>query len=174
MTNRTLSLDVEPVWDSIDHVRRGNEDFLRAHGISQPSIEALSMVTCELMENAVKYGFFDGDVKRIASRCSVERDNVVLEVLSPVRPGDDAAMARLDHMIQWIRGYQDPFQAYLMRLREVSSQAMGTSESGLGLVRIAYEGQSILDFFVDHTSVLNISALHNLPGADRLESQGAR
>lgn len=165
MTNRTLSLDVDPVWESIDRVRRENEDFLRTHQIPQPSIEALSMVTCELMENAVKYGFFEGDVKTIQSRCSVESDSVVLEVRSPVKPGDDAAMARLDHMIQWIRGYQDPFQAYLMRLREVSSQAMGTSESGLGLVRIAYEGQSVLDFFVDSGSVLNISALHAVEGA---------
>lgn len=162
---RTLSLDVDPVWESIDQVRRENESFLRTHGIPQPSVEALSMVTCELMENAVKYGYFDGDVKRIESRCTVESDNVVLEVRSPVRPGDDAAMARLDHMIQWIRGYQDPFQAYLMRLREVSSQSMETSESGLGLVRIAYEGQSVLDFFVDSASVLNISALHTLEGA---------
>lgn len=162
---RTLSLDVDPVWESIDQVRRENESFLRTHGIPQPSVEALSMVTCELMENAVKYGYFEGDVKRIESRCTVEADSVVVEVRSPVRPGDDAAMARLDHMIQWIRGYQDPFQAYLMRLREVSSQSMETSESGLGLVRIAYEGQSILDFFVDSASVLNISALHNVEGA---------
>ena len=162
---RTLSLDVDPVWESIDQVRRENESFLRTHGIPQPSVEALSMVSCELMENAVKYGYFDGDVKRIESRCTVDADNVVLEVRSPVRPGDDAAMARLDHMIQWIRGYQDPFQAYLMRLREVSSQSMETSESGLGLVRIAYEGQSVLDFFVDSASVLNISALHTLEGA---------
>jgi len=160
--NRTLSLDVEPVWESIDRVRREHEDFLRTHGVAQPSVEALSMVTCELMENAVKYGVYDGPVKHITTRCTVDDSSVVVEVRSPVRPGDDAAMARLDHMIQWIRGYQDPFQAYLMRLREVSTQSMETSESGLGLVRIAYEGQSILDFFVDAASVLNISALHTL------------
>ena len=162
--NRTLSLDVEPVWESIDRVRREHEDFLKTHGVPQPSVEALSMVTCELMENAVKYGVYDGAVKHITSRCTVDDDSVVVEVRSPVRPGDDAAMARLDHMIQWIRGYQDPFQAYLMRLREVSTQSMETSESGLGLVRIAYEGQSVLDFFVDAASVLNISALHTLEG----------
>ena len=42
----------------------------------------------------------------------------------------------------------------------MSSQSLESSESGLGLVRIAYEGQSILDFFLLETNVLSVSAVH--------------
>ena len=38
--------------------------------------------------------------------------------------------------------------AYLERMREVSGQSLSSNEIRLGLVRIAYEGQSALDFFV--------------------------
>ena len=65
-------------------------------------------------------------------------------------------------MVQWIRGFQDPFEAYLERLKEVSSQSLDHEESGLGLVRIAYEGQSVLDFFVTENHVLAVSAVHHV------------
>jgi len=62
----------------------------------------------------------------------------------------------------WIRSYQSPFQAYLERLKLVASQPMEDEESGLGLVRIAYEGEAIIDFFVDDNDTLSISALFPL------------
>ena len=75
---------------------------------------------------------------------------------------DEAAhdhLKRLDRTIQWIRGYQDPFLAYTERIRAVSKRPLRDKESGLGLVRIAYEGKSILDFFLDDDNILNVSAV---------------
>jgi hypothetical protein len=65
-------------------------------------------------------------------------------------------------MVQWIRGHQNPFEAYMTRLQEVSGQALDHPESGLGLVRIAYEGQALRDFFVDDQNILAVSAVHPL------------
>jgi hypothetical protein len=43
---------------------------------------------------------------------------------------------------------------------------MTSTESGLGLVRIAYEGRSILDFYIDEENMLSVSAVYPLePGA---------
>ncbi len=160
---------VRPEWEEIERVRRQGAGFFAAHGLPSDSIDALTMVLSELMENAVKYGYYEGAQRDIAVSLDVASNAVTVEVKSPLPGHADAAMAKLDHMIQWIRGYQDPFQAYLARLEEVSAQSLDSTESGLGLVRVAYEGQSILDFYVDDRNVLAINAVHA-----RESAQGAR
>ena len=95
-------------------------------------------------------------------------DAVTVEVRSPVSGASNAHLAKLEAAIQWIRGYQDPFEAYVERLQHASAQQMTSTESGLGLVRIAYEGRSILDFYVDEENMLSVSAVYPLePGALR-------
>jgi hypothetical protein len=163
-----LKLQIEPDWSEVDRVRRQSAAFLQGHGLQTEAIDALSMVTCELTENAVKYGRFEGAARVIGITVTKGARSVIVEVTSPVAHGDDEAVARLDYMIQWIRGYQDPFEAYLDRLKEVSVQHMTSRESGLGLVRIAYEGHSILDFYVNDAGILAVSAVFPLdadPGA---------
>jgi hypothetical protein len=157
-----LRLQIEPDWNEIDHVRRQSAAFLRGHGLQIEAIDALSMVTTELTENAVKYGRFEGAARRIGVTVSMGPRAVTVEVTSPVAHADDEAVARLDYMIQWIRGYQDPFEAYLERLKEVSVQHLSHTESGLGLVRIAYEGHSILDFYINDADLLAVSAVFPL------------
>ena len=159
-----LKLDIEPDWNEVDAVRERSATFLREHGLATEAIDALSMVACELTENAVKYGRFDGRAEKIGVTVQVAQRSVTVEVKSPVADADDEAVAKLDYMIQWIRGYQDPFEAYIERLKEVSAQQMTSSESGLGLVRIAYEGHSILDFYVDDQNILAVSAVYPLDG----------
>lgn len=165
-----LRLRIQPDWSEIDHVRQQSAAFLQEHGHHVDAIDAVSMVACELAENAVKYGRFDGPTREIAVTVALGPRAVTVEVKSPVAAADDQAMAKLDYMIQWIRGHQDPFEAYLERLREVSAQHMASPESGLGLVRIAYEGRSILDFYVDDQSILAVSAVYPLESEVRAPS----
>lgn len=155
-----LDIRIQPVWDEIDGVREQTSAYLRKHGVAPPGVDAVAMVACELTENAVKYGHFKGDRDQIQIRVVHETAGVTVEVSSPVRAEDEEDLARLDRMVQWIRGYQDPFEAYLDRLKEVSTQRLDNEESGLGLVRIAYEGQSVLDFYVDDRNVLSVSAVY--------------
>ena len=162
-----LKMSIHPDWDEIDGVRTRSADFLRARGLAEHVVDALAMVTCELTENAVKYGHFQGRERAIDVSVSVEPETVTVEVKSPVRDESEPDLGRLDQMIQWIRGHQDPFEAYLARLKEVSSQSLGSTESGLGLVRIAYEGQSVLDFYVDDRNVLAVSAVYQLGSAEQ-------
>ena len=89
----------------------------------------------------------------------VNSNKVIVEVTNPI---DDKAfknLKQLDKTIQWIRGFQNPLEAYTERLKEVSKKPLDDENSGLGLVRIAYEGKAILDFFVSENNLLNVSAL---------------
>jgi len=133
-------------------------DFLKGEGLDPDAQNALSMVACELAENATKYGHFREDKEVVRVSLEILPSHVTVTVANPVTQAEAEELAVLDETIQWIRGFQDPFQAYLERLRDVSSQSLSSTESRLGLVRIAYEGQSILDFYVGADGILVVSA----------------
>jgi hypothetical protein len=156
----TLHLSVRPRWEEIDAAREEAVAYLRQHDYGDAVVNAAGMIVCELAENATKYGAFAEPNQRIHIALTRRDGTLIIEVKSPVDAGDDENLRRLDRTVQWIRGFQNPFEAYLERLKEVSGQSLESRESGLGLVRIAYEGQSALDFFLDEHDVLAVSAVH--------------
>ena len=154
----TLQLALRPVWEEIDALGAKCMDFLQREGVEPDAQTALAMVACELAENATKYGHFNGEKEIVKVSLAVQAQAVTVTVSNPVTDREADSLAVLDHTIQWIRGFHDPFQAYLERLRDVSSQSLLSNESRLGLVRIAYEGQSTLDFYVGADGMLVVSA----------------
>ncbi len=153
--------EIAPDWDEVDNVREAAGRFLGSLEIDAEVVDAVTMVACELTENAIKYGEFQSE-DRISVSITERPHGILVEVKNPIGEGAEEHLMKLDEMIQWIRGYQDPFEAYLERLEEVSKRALEDEESGLGLVRIAYEGQSLIDFYVDDKNTLAVSAVYQL------------
>jgi hypothetical protein len=156
---RSIDMTLGPHWDQIEEVRRRTRVFLKNQGLSRELIDAVTMVSSELVENGMKYGSFKDSEESLTFNLNIVDKNVIVEVTHPTNASAAAHLRRLDKTIQWIRGFQDPFQAYLERLKEVARRPLGDNESGLGLVRIAYEGKSIIDFFVAEDNALNVSAI---------------
>lgn len=160
--HRNLNILVDPDWKEIGRMREECDLFFRGLSFREELRDALCMVVSELLENAIKYGKFKTGEK-IELNVEVAQDRAILEVKSPLDfEGEEENMRRLDRFIQWIRGHQSPFQAYLERMRQVAAQPLDSDESGLGLVRIAYEGEAILDFYVSDSDYLCISAIFSL------------
>jgi len=164
---KSIEFSIKPEWDEIERVRNESTDFLQSHGISDDAVHSLSMIISELIENGIKYGDFKMVENEVVVIMQIENYNVTIEVYNPVDQLAIQHLARLDKTIQWIRGYQDPFEAYIRRLKEVSKKPLHDEESGIGLVRIAYEGKALLDFFVGDNSILNVSVVSNLEGEDK-------
>ncbi len=158
----SIEFNVEPDWDEIEKIRNQSVDFLQSHRFSDDTVHSLSMIISELIENGLKYGDFKLIENKIVVTIKIESRNVTIEVFNPVDGGAQPHLVRLDKMIQWIRGYQDPFEAYIERLKEVSKKPIFDTESGIGLVRIAYEGKALLDFFVSENNMLNVSVVSNI------------
>lgn len=156
---RSMKLTVKPNWEEIEEVRNSSGEFFKSHGFSGDVVNALTMVISELIENGIKYGNFKVPENEVILTIHIGSRVVTVEVVNPVDETARDHLKRLDRTIQWIRGYQDPFQAYTERIRAVSKRPLLDKESGLGLVRIAYEGKSILDFFVGDDNILNVSAV---------------
>jgi hypothetical protein len=154
----TLDLRIAPEWDAIKAAWEPCRAMLVSTGLTVDEAYQLAMVAQELLENAVKYGAFAG-AERIGLDVRVASDDVIVEVRSRVGV-DDANLRRFDQTIQWIRGFQDPFEAYVERLKHVAAQPYAHGESGLGLTRIAYEGRCAIDFYVNEDNILAVSAVY--------------
>jgi len=153
-----LDLGVEPEWDAVKAAWDPCRAVITRAGLSDDESYQLAMVAQELLENAVKYGAFHTG-ERVGLEVRVQPEDAIVEVKSRVGV-DDANLRRFDQMIQWIRGFQDPFEAYVERMKIVSAQPYSNGESGLGLTRIAYEGRCMLDFYVDDENMLAVSAVY--------------
>jgi hypothetical protein len=154
-----LNLRIDPEWEEIETVRQACSDFLAAKEFSNEAVHALTMVVSELTENGIKYGSFKEKKKKILIDIYVGHDMVTIEVNNPVSDEAYTHLKRLDTIIQGIRGYQDPFEAYIEKMKDVSKKAFRDQESGLGLARIAYEGRAVLDFFINNDDRLCVSTV---------------
>jgi hypothetical protein len=158
---RSMNLTIKAEWDEIEKVRNKTRDFFISHGCSNDNVQGFIMVISELIENSIKYGKFPRPQNKVKLRIEIGESIVTAEVINPVDETVYRNLKKLDKTIQWIRGYQDPFEAYVERLREVSKKPLKDEESGLGLTRIAYEGKAIIDFFLGENNLLNVSAVLN-------------
>ena len=155
----SMKIVLKANWDEIEKVREEGGKFLKFHGMSHDEVHSLIMIVSELIENSIKYGNFKLPNSIVSVTINISRGLITIEVINPVDKTTSSHLKRLDKTIQWIRGYQDSFQAYIERLKEISKKPLQDEESGLGLVRIAYEGKAILDFFVSDNDYLNVSAV---------------
>ena len=156
---RSMELTLPANWDDIERARSQSSRFFSCHDLPDDSIQALTMIVSELIENSIKYGSFSGQNDKIILSISFYGRDITIEVVNPIDEKVYTHLQRLDKTIQWIRGYQDSFEAYVNKLEEISKRPLSDEESGLGLVRIAYEGKAIIDFYVSEENLLNVSAI---------------
>jgi hypothetical protein len=153
-----LKLRIPPEWDAVKATWEPCREMLRRAGLGDDEAYALSMVAQELLENAVKYGAFWAS-DQILLELRVGAEEVTVEVTNRVGM-DEAHLRRFDQTVQWIRGFQDPFEAYVERMKVVSAQPYAHGQSGLGLTRIAYEGRCVLDFYLSDENMLAVAAVY--------------
>lgn len=158
-----LELAIKPDWENIEIVREKSMQFLEKKGFNEDTKDAVIMIIGELLENAIKYGKYTERFSEVHATIAVNERNITVEVQHPINEEDDVHFQRLDRIIQWVRGYQNPFEAYIKKIKEVALQPISDTYSGLGIVRIAYEGQSIIDFYVNDENIISVSAVYYLP-----------
>lgn len=156
--DRSLQMRLNPEWDGIGNAWDPCARLFDANGLTSDEGYGLCMVARELLENAVKYGSYSEGEPKIELAVEVAPQEVTVEVKSPVGVGSDD-LQLFDRTVQWIRGFQDPFEAYVERLKLASAHAWGSGKGGLGLTRIAYEGHCTVDFYLDASNVLAVSAV---------------
>jgi hypothetical protein len=153
---------VDSDWGKMSEVNEAILNYLESTELSAEMANRYTMVACELTENGIKYGSFEANGAAVHVLIKLDGAGISVEVTNPIGEGTRSYLHELDHTIQWIRGFQDPFEAYIERMRAISHEPLEVDRSGLGLVRITYEGRSALDFFVEEDSTLSVSAVSEI------------
>ncbi len=145
----TIDIPVRNEWRNIDLLRTSVQNCFNAVFSDIDGCEALSMVTGELLENAMKYGNWSDSDSGSAFRLRVQgtKSHSSVTVENPVDAGA-RALAELQKTLDWIRSFPTAADAYRARLLEIAQNAE-LGESKLGLVRVAYEGNCTLDAKVE-------------------------
>jgi two-component sensor histidine kinase len=133
----SIDVPVRNQWDNVERLRQSVQHCLTSVFTDMDGVDALAMVTGELLENAIKYGCWrdEGGVFRL--RLWGDRHGATVAVENPV--ADEEGPARVESTLRFLAGFADSQAAYQARLLEVAAAPRGTS-GGLGLVRVAYEG----------------------------------
>jgi len=152
----------------IDKAGEKGSKFLESHGFSNETVEAQIMILNELIINGKKFENPNSFESEITVFLLVEEKTITVEVRKAVEESNQCQLNELDKAIQWIRGYQDPFEPYMKKLREKSENLNDSEANDIGLARIAYEAGAVLDFFVSEDNILNLSAVRSLNGDCRI------
>ena len=137
----SIDLPVLSHWRNVDLLLTSVQNCFVAVFADVDGCNAIAMVTGELVENAVKYGYWSGQDKHFRLRITGRRGSVTIQVENPVDPVDPQ-IHKLEAMLRWIAEFPDTATAYRAKMLEIASRP-GVS-SGFGLVRCAYEASSVL------------------------------
>ena len=166
-----LELSLPPQWERVSSVRDTVVSAAHAVGISEDRAYNIGLVASELVENAIKYGTFaTDDAVQVVVRVVNGLTRIV--VTNPMDPSSEHAQ-RLRGALASVNGASSARDAYLSRMSELLEEpavsgVRTTSESGLGILRVAHEGGcSIHVRFPNGTAVEVTAALRatDLDGA---------
>jgi len=138
--------------------------FLRSHGFSEEAVDTQILMLKELINNGIKYGKHTPKGNEITVNICIAENTITFAVKNPVDETCCERLKELDETILFIRGYQDPFKAYLLKRKEAFENSSRSETNGLELARVAYKANAILDFFVSEDNILNLYAVRNLDG----------
>lgn len=161
--HKEYTMGFKPTWNEVDRVIRSTSTFLRKCDFLEHTVDTYTMVACELVENAIKYGNYESPENEFV-HVSIDISGIVItvQVTNRLKSENIYHLRQLDKTLQWIRGFQDPFQAYVERLKQISRESPEHTKSGLGIARIAYEARATIDFVVGEDETLHVVAVSNI------------
>ena len=147
-------------WNDVVRINKTTHDFFESIDLPEDAVDTFTMVACELVENGIKYGDNRHESSdEVELSVIAEDETITIQVNNRIGEQTQPHLQQLDRTIQWVRGFQDPFQAYIERIKEISHEPSTHRTSGLGIVRISYEARAAVDFIVDDDNTLSVSAV---------------
>ncbi len=155
---KIIKITIAPENYVFNEVKKKINDFLKSHGFSKETVLSQIVIIKELIRNALECGKLKPSEDEMTVHVLISNKSITVELKNPIDDTSSSKLKELDKTIQLIRGYQDPFEAYSVKIKEVSKNSLGGGAYGLGLAKIACERNAIIDFFVSEDNILNMSA----------------
>jgi hypothetical protein len=150
-----LELIIAAEWERVDLVRAAVANCVSAVFGDSDLKDALSMVSAELLENALKYGRPE---RAVSLSIRGDAQDLVMTVENAVEKSSPHPQ-HLQRRLQWLRQFADPFEAYTAALRQVYERSgPHGGDGGLGVARIYYEGRCQLSCDTSQAGLVSVSA----------------
>jgi hypothetical protein len=159
---KSIKFTLKPKGQSIENVVGKCSNFLKSNGLLDDTVRSQVMVVRELVANCMKYCTFDHPKNRMTVQIHINSNEIIIEVMNPINERNFHKLRELDKTIQWIRGYQDPHEAYMLSLKNACERSNICEANGLGLAKIAYEANATLDFYVSKDNIFCLLAIKSL------------
>ncbi len=163
-SEKTIRLTLTSKEEDIREATEQGSRFLRSQGLAKDTIRAQALLFHELVRTGIEYGTDDSSHGLITADIRVNAHSILTEIRHPIDAGSRSRLDELDRTVQFIKGHQDPFEAY----RRMKEGWNDPTPASLNLARITCEAGAVLDYFVEEDDFLNLSALRNL---DRVHGQ---
>lgn len=161
----SIAFKLNPIGNEIAKVGEKGKSFLKSHGFSDDSVQMQIMVIRELIKSGEAFDNQRPSANEMSVHIFIEENTIIAEVRRPVNETThNNQLQKLDEMIQWIRGYRDPYTPAMMIAREASDNFNDNKSNCFGLAKIAYETGAVLDFYVNEDNILNLSAVRHVSG----------
>ena len=143
---------IDHTWSIVNNIREKTAEQLSY--LDSNLVEKTTMVVSELLENAIKYGDSVPDASNIEFELKIENNKIIITVSNGVRNQED-----IDHLvasINRINTSENAMELYIERLKEIiNGDTHGRTQ--LGLYRIIYEGEFMLNYHV-RSNIMTIIA----------------
>lgn len=159
---KSINFKLKPGNDEIKKISKKGCRFLRANGFSDDVVQTQMLILRGLIARGKKFNDLRSVKTEMTIYLLIEKNSVTVEVRKPVAESSLNNLNDLDRTIQLIRGYQDPFEPYIMARQKASAKSSSDHANDLELARIAYETGAVIDFYVNEDSILNLSAVRSL------------
>ena len=159
---KSIRFNLKPGDSGIETVRQKSRDFFKSHGVSDDTVDAQMTILKELVSSGNKFGSLRAMDSNMTVLLLIEKNLATVEVRKPVGESCLSKLDELDKTIQLIRGYQDPFEPYIIKRRDASDKLTSDNTEGFDLARIAFETGAVIDFYVNEDNILNLSAVRSL------------
>ena len=163
---KSVRFNLKPGDYEVETVREKSSAFLKSNGFSDDTVQTQMTILHQLISSGRKFGNLMASENEMTVLLLIEKNAIIVEVSKPVHESSHSQLDKLDKTIQSIRGwgYQDFFESYAVKYREVCENSLNFEAEGFELARVANEEGAVLDFYVSEDSILNLSAVKNIDG----------
>jgi len=147
-----LRMSIPPQWEHIERLQQAVGTCLSLGLSDDEFCDALMLVSGELLENAIKYGDWAHarDQQELDLHIFTTGEaSTVVEVANPIDLSSEH-LERAKQMVQHINSARSPIEAYQARMVEIGGSG---EEGGLGLHRIAYQGNCWITTYVEGSTL---------------------
>lgn len=145
----------------LEAVIKESNQFLKSHGISEKTVDEQIMVLEEIVKCGTAFDNFAPSDDQTRIGINIDEEVIRIEFSRALSEDAISRIQELDKIIQFINGFQDPFEAFT-KMKSDSSSLRRNGFNGDGLARIAYEGKAMIDFFVNEHNILKLYAIRDL------------